>query len=136
MKIITNGRNIELTEAIKTAVEDKLSRLKNHYDFIQEIHVILGVEKNPRIHDNQIAEATVHVPGAIVRVEVASSDLYGSIEALSGKIDRSLKKHKTKLTKVDHNQTIRHVDDTEVIEFDDTEDEDEADVQIIAVEAP
>jgi putative sigma-54 modulation protein len=97
MKLIVNGRNIELTDAIKGYVEEKIGRLDHHYDFIQEIHVFLGVEKNPRITNNQLAEATVVVSRAVLRVEVSSDDLYGSIDKLVDKIDRVLNRHKTKL---------------------------------------
>jgi putative sigma-54 modulation protein len=97
LKVIVNGRNIDLTDAIKGQVHEKLERLEHHYDFIQEIHVFLSVDKNPRIKDNQHAEATVHVKGAVVRVEVKTDNLYASIDKLVDKIDRSLRKHKTKL---------------------------------------
>lgn len=112
MQIVTNGRNIELTDAIKSYVQQKISRLEKHFDFILEVHVILEVEKNPRISKNQLAEATVHVTGAVIRVEAASENLYASIDTLTDKIERSLRKHKTKLMnrsgKSKHNhETIR-----------------------------
>jgi len=97
MQIVTNGRNIELTPAIKDYVQQKVSRLESHFDFILEVHIILEVEKNPRIAENQLAEATVHVTGAIIRVEAASDNLYASIDKLVDKIERSLRKNKTKL---------------------------------------
>lgn len=97
MKLIVNGRNIELTDAIKAYVEEKMGRLEHHYDFIQEIHVFLSVEKNPRISANQKAEATVVVNRAVLRVEVSSEGLYGSIDQLVDKVERVLTRHKTKL---------------------------------------
>ena len=97
MKLLANGRNIELTEPIKDYVNEKVGRIEHHYDFVQEIHVFLGVEKNPRISDNQLAEATVVVPRAVLRVEVSSTDLYASIDKLVDKIERVLTRHKTKL---------------------------------------
>src|SRR4051794_29540735 len=97
MQIVTNGRNLELTEAIKDYVQQKVSRLEKHFDFILEVHVILEVEKNPRISENQLAEATVHVNGAVIRVEAASENLYASIDKLVDKVERSLRKYKTKL---------------------------------------
>ena len=134
MHIVTNGRNIELTDAIKEYVHSKLSRLQNHYDFIQEVHVILEVMKNPRIAENQLAEATVHVPGLLIRVEAASESLYASIDMLVDKIERSLKKHKTKLLNrsTASHDTIRHAGDLTVVDEDDEEDLDaqlEADFQ-------
>jgi len=117
MHIVTNGRNIDLTEAIKAYVVQKMSRLGNHFDFVQEVHVILEVEKNPRISDNQLAEVTVHVPGAIIRVEAASNSLYASIDKLVDKTERSLRKYKTKLQNrpgnVKHGDTIRKESVTE-----------------------
>ncbi|MEB3286580.1 MAG: ribosome-associated translation inhibitor RaiA [Vampirovibrionales bacterium] len=97
MKILINGRNIPLTDAIKNYALEKFDRLDHHFDFIQEIHVFLSVEKNPRVNESQKAEATIHVNRAVLRVEVSSQDLYGSIDLLVDKIDRSLQKHKTKL---------------------------------------
>jgi len=97
MKLLANGRNIELTDAIKAYVNEKMGRLELHYDFIQEIHVFLTVEKNPRISANQLAEATVIVNRAVLRVEVSSNDLYGSIDKLVDKVNRVLTRHKTKL---------------------------------------
>lgn len=97
MKIIVNGRNIPLTDAIKQYVLEKFERLDHHFDFIQEIHVYLAVEKNPRITKNQKAEATIHVNRAVLRVEESSEGMYGSIDLLVDKIDRTLQKHKTKL---------------------------------------
>ncbi len=110
MKLIVNGRNIELTDAIKTSVEEKLGRLEHHYDFIQEIHVFLSVDKNPRISNNHHAEATVVVSRAVLRVETASENLYNSIDKLLEKVDRVLSRHKTKLlgrAKSAHGQSIR-----------------------------
>jgi putative sigma-54 modulation protein len=97
MKLIVNGRNIELTDAIKAYVAEKMGRLEHHYDFIQEVHVFLGVEKNPRISAGQLAEATVVVNRAVLRVETSSEDLYGSIDKLIDKTERVLTRHKTKL---------------------------------------
>jgi putative sigma-54 modulation protein len=130
MQIVTNGRNIELTEAIKNYIQEKVSRLENHYDFIQEIHIILEIEKNPRISANQLAEATVHVPGAVVRVESGSENLYASIDSLVDKIERSLRKHKTKLlnrngkSKNNHETIRREMTEAEMpSEIDDLEED-------------
>lgn len=111
MKLIVNGRNIELTDAIKQYAEEKVGRLEHHYDFIKEIHVFLGVEKNPRINANQQAEATVLVNRAVLRVETSTDDLYGSIDKLVDKVERVLTRHKTKLlgrSKSAKGESIRH----------------------------
>lgn len=97
MKLIINGRHIELTEGLKAHVAEKVARLEHNYDFIQELHVFLSVEKNPRISAGHHAEATVVVSRAVLRVETASEDLYSSIDQLVDKVERVLTRHKTKL---------------------------------------
>jgi len=97
MKLIISGRNLPLTEGMKAKITEKLEKIKFHYDFLKEIRVFLSVEKNPRINDNQIVEATLHVNGATLRIETASEDLYASIDMIVDKIDRALRRYKTKL---------------------------------------
>jgi putative sigma-54 modulation protein len=121
MKLIVNGRNIELTDAIKLYVEEKMGRLEQHYDFIQELHVFLSVEKNPRIAASQLAEVTVLVSRAVLRVTASSEDLYGSIDALLDKTERVLRKHKTKLlgrSKSGKGESIRRIVEGEPLEQD------------------
>jgi putative sigma-54 modulation protein len=110
MKIIVSGRNIELTKAIKDHVVDKLNKLQHHYDFLVDVHVYLSVEKKKSIAENQRAEATIHVNGAVLRVSSCTGDLYASIDKLVEKIDRSLSKHKTKL--LHRNIHGKHLEDS------------------------
>lgn len=119
MKLIISGRNIQLTEAIKETVRDKLTKLNEHYDFVKETHVFLSVEKNPRIAESQKAEATVHVNGGTLRITANSQDLYASLDLLVDKIDRGLRRYKTKMlhrTKSGRSaggESIRHIGDLE-----------------------
>jgi putative sigma-54 modulation protein len=137
MQIVTNGKNLDLTPAIKEYVQQKIGRLENHFDFILEVHVILELEKNPRIHANQLAEATIHVNGAVIRVESASENLYASIDLLADKINRVLNKHKTKLntktSKTRTHDTIRREGEAEV-SIEEGEDEDDEDIIYVHVE--
>jgi ribosomal subunit interface protein len=97
MKLIISGRNLPLTDGLKAKITEKLEKIRVHYDFLKEINVFLSVEKNPRITDNQIVEATLHVNGATLRLETASEDLYASVDMIIDKIDRALRRYKTKL---------------------------------------
>jgi putative sigma-54 modulation protein len=113
MKIIISGRNIQLTAALKDHINDKVKRLEQHFDFVTDIHFFLTAEKNPSIHLGMRAEATVHINGAVLKIHVNTADMYGSIDKLIDKINRSLTKHKTKLLhrhKAGHtHDSIRHV---------------------------
>ena len=100
MKVIIEGKNIELTNAIKDYVNEKLHRLQNHYEQIikgHEVKVKLSVLKNPRITDNNITEVTIFLDGKIIRSEHASEDMYASIDLVADKLDRQIKKYKEKV---------------------------------------
>ncbi|MEB3244706.1 MAG: ribosome-associated translation inhibitor RaiA [Vampirovibrionales bacterium] len=122
MKLLANARNFDLTPAIERYVSEKFGRLAEHYQFLNEVHIFLEVEKNPRIPRSHRAEATVHLPGYFFRVEVASKDLYASIDALLDKVTRQLRKQKdTRFTRVEKGgQSVRFLhSDTETKDFDD-----------------
>ena len=120
MKFIIVGKNIEVTEGLRTAVEDKIGKLEKYFTDDTEVHVTLSVEK-----DRQKIEVTIPVKGNIIRSEQVSSDMYVSIDLVEEIIERQLKKYKTKL--IDKKQAAGFFKQ-EFVENDYMEDED---VQII-----
>lgn len=92
MKIIIIGRNIDITEGLKSAVQEKLGKLERYFTPETEIHVTLSVEK-----DRQKIEVTIPVKGNIIRSEQVSSDMYVSIDLVEEVIERQLRKYKTKI---------------------------------------
>lgn len=92
MRITITGRNIELTEGLKVAVEDKLGKLEKYFAPDTEVFVTLSVEK-----ERQKIEVTIPVKGNIVRSEQVSNDMYVSIDLVEEVIERQLKKYKKKL---------------------------------------
>ena len=100
MKVVIEGKNIELTQALKDYVNEKLTRLHNHYDQIikgHEVRVKLSVLKNPRIANSNITEVTIFLDGKIVRSEQASEDMYASIDLVAHKLDRQIQKYKDRV---------------------------------------
>ena len=93
MKFIILGKNIEVTDGLKSAVEDKIGKLEKYFTEDTEVHVTLSVEK-----DRQKIEVTIPVKGSIIRSEQVSNDMYVSIDLVEEIIERQLKKYKTKLT--------------------------------------
>lgn len=93
MKYIILGKNIEVTEGLKSAVEDKIGKLEKYFTPETEVHVTLSVEK-----DRQKIEVTIPVKGNIIRSEQVSNDMYVSIDLVEEIIERQLKKYKRKLT--------------------------------------
>ena len=98
MKFTISGRNIEVTEGLRTAVEDKIGKLEKYFLPDTEAIVTLSVER-----DRQKIEVTIPVKGNIVRAEQSSSDMYVSIDLVEEVIERQLKKYKNKI--VDKQQT-------------------------------
>ena len=100
MKILIEGKNIELTGALKDYVNDKFSRLRKHYEHLikeHDVRVKLSVAKNPRITNNNITEVTIFLEGKIIRSEHASEDMYASIDLVADKLERQLHKYKDKV---------------------------------------
>ncbi|NLG03228.1 MAG: ribosome-associated translation inhibitor RaiA [Clostridia bacterium] len=97
MKFIICGKNIDVTDGLKTAVEDKIGKLERYFTPDTEVHVTLSVEK-----DRQKIEVTIPVKGSIIRSEQVSNDMYVSIDLVEEIIERQLKKYKNKLTDSKH----------------------------------
>ncbi|MBR5420653.1 MAG: ribosome-associated translation inhibitor RaiA [Lachnospiraceae bacterium] len=93
MKFIIAGKNIEVTEGLRSAVEDKIGKLEKYFAEDTEVHVTLSVEK-----ERQKIEVTIPVKGSIIRSEQVSNDMYVSIDLVEEIIERQLKKYKTRLT--------------------------------------
>ena len=92
MKFIISGKNIAVTEGLRTAVEDKLGKLERYFTPETEIIVTLSVEKG-----RQKIEVTIPVKGNIIRSEQVSSDMYVSIDLVEEVIERQLRKYKNKI---------------------------------------
>ena len=92
MKFIISGRNIGITDGLRSAVEDKLGKLEKFFTDDTEIHVTLSVEK-----ERQKIEVTIPVKGNIIRSEQVSNDMYVSIDLVEEIIERQLRKYRKKI---------------------------------------
>lgn len=97
MKLVIQGKNIEITEAIREYVNQKIEKAVAHYqNLTTEVDVHLSVARNPRINSKQTAEVTIYANGSVVRAEESSENLYASIDLVADKISRKLRKYKEK----------------------------------------
>ena len=92
MQYSISGRNIDVTEGLKSAIHDKLGKLERYFTPDTEVHVTLSVEK-----ERQKIEITIPMKGNIVRAEQVSSDMYVSIDLVEEIIERQLRKYKNKI---------------------------------------
>jgi putative sigma-54 modulation protein len=115
MRFVITGRNIDVTEGLRNAVEEKIGKLERYFSPDTEVIVTLSVEK-----DRQKIEVTIPVKGNIIRSEQVSSDMYVSIDLVEEIIERQLKKYKNKII---DKQQAREVFSSEYIEKDYEEDD-------------
>ena len=92
MRYIISGKNIDITDGLRSAVTDKLKKLERYFTPDTEVHVTLSVEK-----ERQKIEVTIPVKGNIIRSEQSSTDMYVSIDLVEEVIERQLRKYKNKL---------------------------------------
>ena len=92
MKITISGKNIDVTEGLRAAVQDKLGKLERYFTPDTEVIVTLSVEK-----ERQKIEVTIPVKGNIIRSEQVSNDMYVAIDLVEEVIERQLRKYKTKI---------------------------------------
>lgn len=120
MKFIIIGKNIEVTQGLREAVEGKLGKLERYFTPDTEIHVTLSVQR-----ERQKIEVTIPVKGDIIRSEQESNDMYVSIDLVEEVIERQLKKYKNKI--VDQKQSSGNFQK----EYVEKEVEDDEEVKII-----
>ena len=101
MRFIITGRNIDVTEGLKSAVEEKLGKLDRFFAPETEVHVTLSVEK-----ERQKIEVTIPVKGNVIRSEQVSSDMYVSIDLVEEIIERQLKRYKNRIVDKQHNSAV------------------------------
>ena len=94
MKINVRGKNIEVTPALIEYAEKRLSKLDKHFDDKTDVQVVLSV-----IRDDHIVEVTVNVNGLMLRAEESTGDMYASIDLVVEKLERQIKKYKTRMTR-------------------------------------
>ena len=92
MQLNLSGHHLDITSSIRQHTNDKLTKIKHHFDNIINVNMILEVQK-----DLQKAEATIHVSGTDLFAKAESNDMYASIDKLINKLDSQIIKHKEKL---------------------------------------
>lgn len=91
MNLTITGHHLEITPAIRGYIEDKIGRIKRHFDQVIDLSIILTVDKL-----DHKAEVNLHLRGKDIYVESIEADMYAAIDALIDKLDRQVVKHKEK----------------------------------------
>ena len=120
MNLVISGKNLDITEGLRSAVEEKIGKLERYFTDSTEVHVTLSTEKKKKK-----IEITIPMKGSIIRAEEVSSDMYVSIDLVEEVIERQLRKYKNKL--IDKEQNAVHLNQ----EFIDEDAYEEEEIQII-----
>lgn len=120
MRFVITGKNIDVTAGLKSAVEEKMSKLEKYFTPDTQIDVTLSVEK-----ERHKIEVTIPVKGSIIRSEQVSNDMYVSIDLVEEIIEKQLKKYKKKI--IDRSQGSGSFKQ----EFIDREFEDDDEIKIV-----
>ncbi|MDN4593777.1 ribosome hibernation-promoting factor, HPF/YfiA family [Polycladomyces subterraneus] len=96
MNYVIRGNNLEVTDALRSFIEKKISRLEKYFNTppSADAHISLSV-----IRDDHKVEVTIPFPGVLVRAEEKSADMYASIDLVVEKLERQIRKYKTKINR-------------------------------------
>ena len=99
MRIEVRGKNVDVTPELREAVIQRFQRVGKQVSELAQLEVELCEEKNPRISDRMVAEATLYLKGVTLRAKESSPDMLHSIHEMAEDIRRQVKKHREKRRK-------------------------------------
>ena len=121
MRITVIGKNIDVTPALKEIIEKKISKLDKYFEPDTVARVTLTVQRA-----RQIIEVTIPFNGVILRCEEATEDMYKSIDLVATKLERQIRKQRTKLQRR-NNESLRFSSFDEVA-FEEEDDDDDGEI--------
>ena len=129
MRVSVIAKNTTATPALKDMVEKKLSKVKKYFNPDVEAKATLSVQKN-----KQKVEVTIPFNGVILRAEEATDDMYKSIDLVVKKLERQIRKQRTKLSRK-NNESLRFTQIDEVAFKDDIDEIDEENGKVVKVKS-
>jgi putative sigma-54 modulation protein len=91
MQLQVKGKNLDVTDSMRTYIERKLQKLDRRVHELTQVEIELAVEKNPSIAESQVAEATVHLKGRTLRARETATDMKAAVDELVDKLVRQVK---------------------------------------------
>ena len=99
MRIDVKGRNLPVSDELREHVAKRFRKVERQVSELAELEVELFEERNPRVADSQVAEATLHLKGVTLRARNASPDIVRSVNLVSEELSRQVKRHRDKRRK-------------------------------------
>jgi len=105
MKFNIHGQKLEVTDAIRSYIEEKIGRLEKYFENPSDLTANVVIKMRGR---DQVVEVTIPAPKIILRGEEANNDLYASIDLVSDKIERQIRKNKTRMSSKNNKKNVDH----------------------------
>ncbi len=124
MDVKVKGRNISLTEALERYAFEKVERIRKFFDderSVSRAEVELIHERNPSISKPEVAEATLFINGAVLKAREASVDMYASIDRMSDKLERQVRRYRGRQIDRWHGQLKGHSPEPPLAVFEEEE---------------
>ncbi|MHB8532433.1 MAG: ribosome hibernation-promoting factor, HPF/YfiA family [Solirubrobacteraceae bacterium] len=97
MQIDIKGRNVAVTEEHRMHAERRLGKVSRQVSELARLEIELSVERNPRVADRHVAEATLYLKGVTLRARDASPEMMHSLNLIVDELARQVKRHRDKL---------------------------------------
>jgi putative sigma-54 modulation protein len=91
------GENIEVTPAIRDYVEKKIKKLERYFSHAPDANVHVNLKVYP--DKTSKVEVTIPLPHLVLRAEERHEDMYAAIDLITDKLERQIRKHKTKVNR-------------------------------------
>ena len=118
MDVTVKGRNISVTEALERYAFEKVERVRKFFDeerSVSRAEVELIHERNPSISEPEVAEATLFINGVVLKAREASVDMYASIDRMSDKLERQVRRYRGRQIDRWHGQLKGHPPEPETV---------------------
>ncbi len=97
MQIDIKGRNVPVTDELRTHVERRLRKVTRQVSDLARLEIEIFKEPNPRVANCQVAEATLYLKGITLRAHDASPEMQHSLNLMVDELARQVKRHRDKL---------------------------------------
>jgi putative sigma-54 modulation protein len=97
MQIDIKGRNVPVTDELRKHAEHRLGKVSRQVSDLARLEIEIFQERNPRVTDSQVAEATLYLKGVTLRARDASPEMFHSMNLMVDELARQVKRHRDKL---------------------------------------
>jgi putative sigma-54 modulation protein len=97
MQIDIKGRNVPVTDDLRTHAERRLTKVTRQVSDLARLEIEIFKEPNPRVADCHVAEGTLYLKGVTLRAHDASPEMLHSLNLMVDELARQVKRHRDKL---------------------------------------